>query len=60
MQTDSGLAHIILDFDGTFTDVAEEMSADPRYFEGDVEGHGVLALTQCGRTYGSPKGFLRI
>ncbi|MEV6237014.1 HEAT repeat domain-containing protein [Lentzea sp. NPDC051838] len=42
------------------TDVAEEMSVNPRYFEGDIEGHGVLALTQCGRTYGSPKGFLRI
>ncbi|HEX8869847.1 MAG TPA: HEAT repeat domain-containing protein, partial [Lentzea sp.] len=42
------------------TDVAEEMSANPRYFEGDIEGHGVLALTRCGRTYGSPKGFLRI
>lgn len=42
------------------TEVAEELSVDPTYFEGDVEGHGVLALTQCGRTYGSPKGFLPI
>lgn len=42
------------------TEVAEELSVDPTYFEGDVDGHGVLALTQCGRTYGSPKGFLRI
>ena len=42
------------------TEVAEEMSVDPTYFEGDIEGHGVLALTQCGRTYGSPKGFLQI
>ncbi|MFD4638932.1 HEAT repeat domain-containing protein [Lentzea sp. NPDC058436] len=42
------------------TDVAEELSVNPRYFEGDTEGHGVLALTQCGRTYGSPKGFLRV
>jgi hypothetical protein len=42
------------------TDVAEELSVNPTYFEGDIEGHGVLALTQCGRTYGSPKGFLEI
>ncbi|WP_086662442.1 HEAT repeat domain-containing protein [Lentzea kentuckyensis] len=42
------------------TDVAEELSVDPTCFEGDIEGHGVLALTQCGRTYGSPKGFLEI
>lgn len=42
------------------TDVAEELSVNPRYFEGDVEGHGVLALTQCGRAYGSPKGFLQV
>jgi hypothetical protein len=42
------------------TEVAEELSVDPTYFEGDIEGHGVLALTQCGRTYGSPKGFLQI
>ncbi|MET9629752.1 HEAT repeat domain-containing protein [Lentzea sp. NPDC006480] len=42
------------------TDVAEEMSANPKYFEGDVEGYGVLALTACGLKYGSPKGFLRI
>ncbi|MDX8031920.1 HEAT repeat domain-containing protein [Lentzea sp. BCCO 10_0856] len=42
------------------TEIAEELSVDPTYFEGDVEGHGVLALTQCGRTYGSPKGFLEI
>lgn len=41
-------------------EVAEEMSVDPGYFEGDVEGHGVLALTRCGRTYGSPRGFLQI
>ncbi|MFS8097853.1 HEAT repeat domain-containing protein [Lentzea alba] len=42
------------------TDVAEAMSANPKYFEGDWEGHGVLALTACGLKYGSPKGFLRI
>ncbi|WP_394621357.1 HEAT repeat domain-containing protein [Lentzea sp. JNUCC 0626] len=42
------------------TDVAEALSVNPRYFEGDVEGPGVLALTQCGVKYGSPKGFLRI
>ncbi|MET9225415.1 HEAT repeat domain-containing protein [Lentzea sp. NPDC003310] len=42
------------------TDVAEELSVNPRYFEGDTEGHGVLALTQCGIKYGSPKGFLQV
>lgn len=42
------------------TDVAEELSVNPRYFEGDVEGHGVLALTQCGRTHGSPAGYLKV
>lgn len=42
------------------TDIAEEMSVNPAYFDGDIEGHGVLALTRCGRTYGSPKGFLPI
>lgn len=42
------------------TEVAEEMSADPTYFEGDIDGHGVLALTACGLKYGSPKGFLEI
>ncbi|SFQ99277.1 hypothetical protein SAMN04488564_101820 [Lentzea waywayandensis] len=42
------------------TDVAEELSVNPRYFEGDVEGYGVLALTECGRTHGSPKGYLRV
>jgi hypothetical protein len=41
-------------------EVAEEMSVDPTYFEGDIDGHGVLALTRCGRTHGSPKGFLQI
>ncbi|GHH54051.1 HEAT repeat domain-containing protein [Lentzea cavernae] len=46
--------------DNWTTDVAEELSVNPRYFEGDVEGHGVLALTECGREYGSPKGYLRI
>ncbi|HEX7305888.1 HEAT repeat domain-containing protein [Lentzea sp.] len=42
------------------TDVAQELSVDPTDFEGDVAGHGVLALTQCGRVHGSPKGFLQI
>ncbi|MFD5825986.1 HEAT repeat domain-containing protein [Lentzea sp. NPDC060358] len=42
------------------TDVAKELSVDPTCFEGVVEGHGVLALTQCGRIHGSPKGFLQI
>ncbi|WP_439656131.1 HEAT repeat domain-containing protein [Lentzea sp. HUAS TT2] len=42
------------------TDVAEELSVNPAYFEGDVEGSGVLALTECGRVHGSPKGFLRV
>ncbi|WP_330277706.1 HEAT repeat domain-containing protein [Lentzea sp. NBC_00516] len=42
------------------TEIAEELSVNPGYFEGDVEGHGVLALTECGRTHGSPKGYLQV
>jgi hypothetical protein len=42
------------------TEVAEEMSVDPTYFEGEVEGHGVLALTRCGLTHGSPRGLLSV
>ncbi len=44
------------------TDIAEEMSVNPAStdFEGDMEGRGVLALTQCGRTYGSPRGALSV
>ncbi|MFI6099383.1 HEAT repeat domain-containing protein [Lentzea sp. NPDC051213] len=41
-------------------EVAEEMSVDPTYFEGEIEGQGVLALTACGLKYGSPRGFLEI
>lgn len=55
------LPHEVEDLEDCWaTDVAQEMSHNPADddWDGDLEGQGVLALTLCGRTHGSPRGAL--
>ncbi|GAA3450518.1 HEAT repeat domain-containing protein [Dactylosporangium matsuzakiense] len=42
--------------------VAAQLSVNPEAFDAEthIEGHGILALTKCGRRYGLPPGALAI